>query len=240
MQNEPVNNRLSFAIGAVVGLYKSLLTFALSENFGQKMLEAGITAIVCGFLGMLGKQIFTWLATWFKNLRCKYFPVIAILVLVTACNTVKKSHIQNKSQNDSTGSYTKKDVAVQKADSSGSLFTKRSQSSGFQVNFLPGKDSTKGIALIRVTDSGIKVIANQPIKSITGSTTTNKLKQQTSNKKTTDSTAKETTTAAKVTKKEEVKQRDKKSIRVSPLLVAATIAAIASLIILFILKRKKR
>ncbi len=48
------NNIIGFAIGAISGFWKYLAS--INMDLIGRMAEAGATALVCGFLGMAGKE----------------------------------------------------------------------------------------------------------------------------------------------------------------------------------------
>lgn len=53
------NTKLGFAIGAITGVYKYLMDVHLPLEFPSKLIESGITAAVCGLMGVVGKEIWT-------------------------------------------------------------------------------------------------------------------------------------------------------------------------------------
>lgn len=57
-QPENGDNRLSFTIGSIVGFIQYWLNIHLPVDFWSKLLEGVITALLCGFGGMLGKELF--------------------------------------------------------------------------------------------------------------------------------------------------------------------------------------
>ena len=58
-QPENADNRLSFTIGSLVGFIQYWLNIHLPVDFWSKLLEGVITALLCGFAGMIGKELFT-------------------------------------------------------------------------------------------------------------------------------------------------------------------------------------
>lgn len=62
------NNALGFFIGAVSGFWKYLAN--INMELVGRMAEAGATALICGFLGMAGKEALSALV---KYLRQKFF-----------------------------------------------------------------------------------------------------------------------------------------------------------------------
>jgi hypothetical protein len=57
-QFEDGNNRLGFAIGVVTGVIQFFLKIDVPTDFWSKLLGASITAGVCGFVGVMGKELF--------------------------------------------------------------------------------------------------------------------------------------------------------------------------------------
>lgn len=57
-QPEHADNRLSFTIGSIVGFIQYWLNIHLPTDFWSKLLEGVITALLCGFGGMVGKELF--------------------------------------------------------------------------------------------------------------------------------------------------------------------------------------
>jgi hypothetical protein len=74
-QPESVDNRIAFITGVVAGLYQFLLNIHLPTDFWSKLIEAAITAAVCGFVGVLGKELYKLvrnsLQTYFRNRKNK-------------------------------------------------------------------------------------------------------------------------------------------------------------------------
>ncbi len=65
------DNKLGFISGAVGGILKFLINISLPIGFWSKLLEAGITACVCGFLGIAGKEVFNLVKKYVLNRRKK-------------------------------------------------------------------------------------------------------------------------------------------------------------------------
>jgi energy-converting hydrogenase Eha subunit A len=69
------NTKLGFIIGALTGMSKYILNFHLPLEFPSKLVEAGITAAVCGMMGVAGKEL--WVVgkrafvAYFKNRKSK-------------------------------------------------------------------------------------------------------------------------------------------------------------------------
>jgi hypothetical protein len=51
------NNKLGFTIGAITGIWKYVANIRLPLEFPSKLIEAGITAGVCGLMGLAGKEL---------------------------------------------------------------------------------------------------------------------------------------------------------------------------------------
>ena len=52
------NTKTGFIAGMVGGIYQWSLNINLPTDFLSKLVEGGITAIVCGFVGMAGKELY--------------------------------------------------------------------------------------------------------------------------------------------------------------------------------------
>jgi energy-converting hydrogenase Eha subunit A len=52
------NNKVGAVCGIIGALYQFFLNIKLPMDFPSKLIEAGITAIVAGFLGIGGKELF--------------------------------------------------------------------------------------------------------------------------------------------------------------------------------------
>lgn len=69
------NNKLGFIIGVLTGMSKFILNFHLPLEFPSKLVEGGITAALCGFMGVAGKEL--WVVAkkafiaYFKNRKSK-------------------------------------------------------------------------------------------------------------------------------------------------------------------------
>jgi hypothetical protein len=55
--NNNHDNWIGFMIGMISGIVKFLF---IDPALFSRFLEAGITAVVCGVLGMLGKDVYVW------------------------------------------------------------------------------------------------------------------------------------------------------------------------------------
>lgn len=63
---------IAFICGAVGGLIKLASgSMLLDVTFIGKLFEAGVTALVCGFLGVAGKYSFDWLRKKYINKKLK-------------------------------------------------------------------------------------------------------------------------------------------------------------------------
>lgn len=51
------NSTIGFVSGVIGGLGKFLLN--INANYWQNLLEAGFTALICGALGVAGKEVYT-------------------------------------------------------------------------------------------------------------------------------------------------------------------------------------
>lgn len=56
-------------IGFFAGMFGGFIKYMslLDTGFGSRLLEAGMTAMVCGFLGVAGKHSFDWLRKKYLN-----------------------------------------------------------------------------------------------------------------------------------------------------------------------------
>lgn len=69
------NTKLGFAIGAVTGMFKLIINIHLPVEFFSKLFESALTAGVCGFIGVAGKEL--WVVSkrafiaYFKNRKSK-------------------------------------------------------------------------------------------------------------------------------------------------------------------------
>lgn len=61
------DNSIGFISGLIGGIWQSLMNINLPIDFWSKLLEAGITAGVCGFVGVAGKEIFVLIRDSFKE-----------------------------------------------------------------------------------------------------------------------------------------------------------------------------
>jgi hypothetical protein len=68
-QPEHANNKLAYVFGFIGALYQSIANINLPLDGWSKLLEALITAGLCGFFGMLGK----WLFEITKKYLTEYF-----------------------------------------------------------------------------------------------------------------------------------------------------------------------
>lgn len=57
-ENQSTNNPLAFISGVVGGIVQYFMNIHLNIDFWSKLLESAITAGVCGFVGIAGKEIF--------------------------------------------------------------------------------------------------------------------------------------------------------------------------------------
>lgn len=74
-QPEHHDNRLAYLFGFIGALYQSIANINLPTDGWSKLLEAGITAGLCGFAGMVGKWLFEiakkYLTEYFKSRKNK-------------------------------------------------------------------------------------------------------------------------------------------------------------------------
>lgn len=72
---ENSDNRLAYVCGFIGALYQFILNIRLPVDFWSKFLEATVTAGVCGFVGMVGKELFNlakkYLVAYFKTRKSK-------------------------------------------------------------------------------------------------------------------------------------------------------------------------
>lgn len=52
------NDKFAFVAGSVGAFVQMLLNIHLPTDFWQKLIEAAITAAVCGFVGVAGKELY--------------------------------------------------------------------------------------------------------------------------------------------------------------------------------------
>lgn len=50
-----------FVLGSGAGLTQYILQANMDAPFAAKLIQAGITALICGFLGMAGKWLFDYI-----------------------------------------------------------------------------------------------------------------------------------------------------------------------------------
>lgn len=53
------DTRIAALAGILGGMVNYLLKIGMDQQFISKLIEAGATAFICGFLGVMGKHIFT-------------------------------------------------------------------------------------------------------------------------------------------------------------------------------------
>ena len=53
------NTKFGFIAGMAGGVYQWMLNINLHTGFFSKLMEGAITAVVCGFVGMAGKELYT-------------------------------------------------------------------------------------------------------------------------------------------------------------------------------------
>jgi hypothetical protein len=61
------DNSIAYISGAIGAFYQFLMNIHLDIDFWSKLLEAAITAGVCGFVGVAGKEIFVLLRDSFRE-----------------------------------------------------------------------------------------------------------------------------------------------------------------------------
>lgn len=73
--NNSSNNGLAFFSGIIGGIIQFFMNIHLNVDFWPKLVEAAITAGVCGFLGIAGKEIFVLgrdaMKEWLKERKSK-------------------------------------------------------------------------------------------------------------------------------------------------------------------------
>lgn len=57
-QPEQADNRFAFVLGIIGGVWQFILNIHLPADFLSKLMEGAITAGVCGFAGIMGKELF--------------------------------------------------------------------------------------------------------------------------------------------------------------------------------------
>lgn len=63
-----IDNIRAFCFGLGGGVIKILLDSPLLlDSYWLALAKAGITAFVCGFIGVAGKYAFSYLKTWYKS-----------------------------------------------------------------------------------------------------------------------------------------------------------------------------
>ncbi len=74
-QPEHANNRLAYVFGFIGALWQSIANINLPVDDWSKLLEAVITAGLCGFAGMVGKWLFEvakkYFTEYFKTRKSK-------------------------------------------------------------------------------------------------------------------------------------------------------------------------
>lgn len=72
---QQVNNKIGFAFGLIGGVWQFMMNIHLPMDFWSKLIEGVITAGVCGFAGMAGKELFVItrrsLIAYFKTRKSK-------------------------------------------------------------------------------------------------------------------------------------------------------------------------
>lgn len=61
------HNPLAFAAGMIGGVMHFIMNIQFDVDFLSKLIEAAITAAVCGFVGIAGKEIFVVAKNSFKE-----------------------------------------------------------------------------------------------------------------------------------------------------------------------------
>lgn len=61
------DNSIAYISGVIGAFYQFLMNIHLDIDFWSKLLEAAITAGVCGFVGVAGKEIFVLIKDSFKE-----------------------------------------------------------------------------------------------------------------------------------------------------------------------------
>lgn len=57
-QPETTDNRFAFVLGIIGGVWQFILNIHLPVDFLSKLVEGAVTAGVCGFAGIMGKELF--------------------------------------------------------------------------------------------------------------------------------------------------------------------------------------
>ena len=75
MQFENIDKIIAFTAGAIGGVAKYIMNVHLQIEFFSKLFESAITAGVCGFIGIAGKELYVLakkhLTAYFKNRKNK-------------------------------------------------------------------------------------------------------------------------------------------------------------------------
>lgn len=74
-QPDQTNNKLAYLFGFIGALYQAIANIKVPIDDWSKLLESGITAGVCGFVGMAGKWLFEvskkYLTEYFQNRKTR-------------------------------------------------------------------------------------------------------------------------------------------------------------------------
>lgn len=65
--HDPVDNRVGFSAGVIGGIVQYFLNIHLEVDFWSKLLQAVLTAGLCGFVGIAGKELFVVLKDSLKE-----------------------------------------------------------------------------------------------------------------------------------------------------------------------------
>lgn len=57
-QPEQADNRIAFVFGIIGGVWQFILNIHLPVDFLSKLVEGAVTAGVCGFAGIIGKELY--------------------------------------------------------------------------------------------------------------------------------------------------------------------------------------
>lgn len=67
MDLHQIDSKIAFLSGMTGGFIKYMSGVLIDVGFGGRLIEAGVTAMVCGFLGVAGKHSFDWLKKKYLN-----------------------------------------------------------------------------------------------------------------------------------------------------------------------------
>lgn len=70
MEYKP-DTAIGFVLGLIGGCFNYMLQVANETPYFFKLLEAGLTAFICGALGVAGKYFFGWVKNKWQNRKLK-------------------------------------------------------------------------------------------------------------------------------------------------------------------------